>query len=224
MSNLQPDQTLAAELQVFQRDWTAKADEKVAQKFTSGIDELTASGITHRALTVGDKAPHFELRNALNQPVALATLLQNGPVVLTWYRGGWCPYCNIQLRFLQSFLPQFKAAGATLVALSPELPDSSLNTTEKNHLEFEVLTDFNNEVARQFGIAFTLNDELIDIYNGFHKLETFNGVDTNELPIPATYVINTDFTIEYAFIDPDYRKRAEPALILQALKAMQSPA
>ena len=172
------------------------------------------------SLKPGDKAPDFELKNATYKGVKLSTLLKSGPVVITWYRGGWCPYCNIQLRFLQNFLPQFKEAGATLVALSPELPDKSLNTTEKNNLEFEVLTDYDNAVAKEFGIAFTLNDELVDIYNGFHKLETFNGVNTNELPIPATYVIGTDGLIKYAFIDPDYRKRAEPAAILDVLKTL----
>lgn len=105
-----------------------------------------------------------------------------------------------------------------MVVLSPELPDKSLSTKEKNNLKFEVLTDYNNEVARQFRIAFALNDELVEIYNDFHKLEIYNGVLTNELPVPATYVIGTDAIIRYAFVDTDYRKRAEPADILAALK------
>jgi len=216
--NDQPIDTglLANELADFQQSWNAKAPEGLQDKFENGIKEIKALNDT--ALTVGDSAPDFELKNALNQPVKLSALLQGGPVVLTWYRGGWCPYCNIQLRYLQSYLPQFKAAGGTLVALSPELPDKSLDTTEKNNLEFEVLTDYNNEVARQFRIAFTLNDELIEIYNDFHKLETYNGVATNELPVPATYVIGTDGIIKYAFVNTDYRKRAEPAEILEVLK------
>jgi len=211
---------LAGELNEFKESWNVKAGEALVNTFENGIEELNTSGMVNRALKVGDKAPEFELKNALKKPVKLSALLKNGPVVITWYRGGWCPYCNIQLRYLQNFLPQFKAAGATLVALSPELPDKSLNTTEKNNLEFEVLTDYNNEIAKEFGIAFTLNDELIDIYNGFHRLETFNGVDTNELPIPATYVIGRDGLIKYAFIDADYRKRAEPAVILDVLKTL----
>lgn len=216
--NDQPIDTglLANELADFQQSWNAKAPEGLQDKFENGIKEIKALNDT--ALTVGDSAPDFELKNALNQPVKLSALLQGGPVVLTWYRGGWCPYCNIQLRYLQSYLPQFKAAGGTLVALSPELPDKSLDTTEKNNLEFEVLTDYNNEVARQFRIAFTLNDELIEIYNDFHKLETYNGVAANELPVPATYVIGADGIIKYAFVDTDYRKRAEPSEILEVLK------
>ncbi|RVU03139.1 AhpC/TSA family protein [Mucilaginibacter limnophilus] len=210
--------TLATELADFQTSWNAKAPEGLQDKFENGIEEIKALNDT--ALKVGDIAPDFELNNALNHPVKLADLLKNGPVVLSWYRGGWCPYCNIQLRYLQSYLPQFKAAGATLVALSPELPDKSLTTTEKNNLEFEVLTDYDNEVARQFRIVFKLNEELIDIYNDFHKLETYNGVSTNELPVPATYVIGADRVIKYAFVDTDYRKRAEPAEILEVLKSL----
>lgn len=220
LSKEQHTSSLAGELKEFKESWNVKAGEALVQTFENGIEELNTSGMVHRALAVGDKAPDFELDNALGKPIKFASLLKNGPVIISWYRGGWCPYCNIQLRYLQNFLPQFKEAGATLVALSPELPDKSLDTTEKNNLEFEVLTDYNNEVARKFGIAFTLNDELVDIYNGFHKLETYNGVDTNELPIPATYVIGTDGLIKYAFIDPDYRKRAEPADILAVLKTL----
>lgn len=218
--NNQPVNTtlLAGELAGFQQQWNAKAPDGLQQKFENGIEEIL--DITRISLKAGDIAPDFKLNNALNKPVKLSILLESGPVVLSWYRGGWCPYCNIQLRYLQSYLPQFKAAGAALIALSPELPDKSLTTTEKNQLEFEVLTDYNNRVAKQFRIAFTLNDELIDIYNDFHKLETYNGVATNELPVPATYVIGTDGIIKYAFVDADYRKRAEPAEILRVLKRL----
>ena len=214
--SLTPADSLENELAEFQSSWNSKAPEGLQDKFENGIAEITE--IQQSALKVGDIAPDFELKNALNKPIKLSLLLQSGPVILSWYRGGWCPYCNIQLRYLQNYLPQFQAAGATLVALSPELPDKSLSTAEKNELTFEVLTDYNNEVAHQFNIAFTLNEELIDIYNDFHKLENYNGVSTNELPVPATYVIGTDGVIKYAFVDVDYRKRAEPAEILEVLK------
>lgn len=212
------DITLASELDNFQQSWNAKAPAGLQNKFENGIKEIQA--VNHTALKAGNRAPDFELYNALNKPVKLSALLQKGPVILSWYRGGWCPYCNIQLRYLQSYLPQFEAAGATLVALSPELPDQSLSTAEKNNLGFEVLTDYNNEVARQFRIAFSLNEELIEIYNDFHKLENYNGVSTNQLPVPATYVIGTDGVIKYAFVDTDYRKRAEPADILKVLQTL----
>lgn len=209
---------LSISLNNIEQAWTNETDNATVQKFKNAIDELKNSGITKTALKVVDKVTDFELNNALGKPVKLSVFLQNGPVILTWYRGGWCPYCNIQLRHLQSHLSQIKELGATLVALSPELPDKSLNTKEKNELEFEVLTDYNNEVARKFGIVFTLNNELVDIYNG--RLEAFNGVGTNELPIPATYVIDKDYIIKYAFVDPNHRQRAEPADILSILKTL----
>lgn len=208
--------SLKSELTAFKQSWNARAKEGLQQKFENGIEEI--KHINNDALKVGDKAPDFELSNAVNQRIKLSTLIKDGPVVLTWYRGGWCPYCNIQLQSMQRFLPQFKELGARLVALSPELPDKSLSTIEKNALVFEVLTDYNNEVARSFHITFTLNDELVEIYDNFHKLESYNGITTNELPVPATYVIGTNGIIRYAFVDTDYRKRAEPEDILTALK------
>lgn len=207
---------LAVSLNNIQQTWINETDDAIVQKFKNALEELINSGIAKTALKVDDKVTDFELNNALGKPVKLSTLLQNGPVILTWYRGGWCPYCNVQLGYLQSMLSQFKELGATLVALSPELPDKSLSTKEKNKLEFVVLTDYNNEVARKFGLVFTLSNELVDIYDG--RLEKFNGVATNELPIPATYVINKDFIITYSFVEPNHRKRAEPADILSVLK------
>ena len=211
---------LSISLNNIQQAWTKETDSAIVRKFNNAIEELNTSGIAKTALQVGDKVMDFELKNASDKMVKLSNILQKGPVVLTWYRGGWCPYCNIQLQYMQHQLPQFKEQGATLVALTPELPDKSLNTKEKNELEFEILTDLNNDVARKFGIVFTLNNELIKIYNG--RLETFNGVDTNELPIPATYVIGQGYIIKYAFVDPNHRHRAEPTHILSILKTLKA--
>jgi len=211
---------LSISLNNIQQAWTKETDSAIVRKFNNAIEELNTSGIAKTALQVGDKVMDFELKNASDKMVKLSDILQKGPVVLTWYRGGWCPYCNIQLQYMQHQLPQFKEQGATLVALTPELPDKSLNTKEKNELEFEILTDLNNDVARKFGIVFTLNNELIKIYNG--RLETFNGVDTNELPIPATYVIGQGYIIKYAFVDPNHRHRAEPTHILSILKTLKA--
>ena len=209
--------TLSASLEGLSENLSTKVDKTIIQKFEKGIQELLASDITKKALKVGDKSPDFKLNKALNKPTKLSSILQDGPAILTWYRGGWCPYCNTHLNYFQKELSKFNKCGASLVALTPELPNKSLSTKEKNNLGFEVLTDYNNDVARQFGIVYTLNDELQDFYNTFNKLETFNGVDTNELPIPATYVIDTDFSIKYAFVNPDYRKRAEPSEIISVL-------
>ena len=122
-----------------------KYSEEKKQIYADGILGVKNSGILKKALNIGDKTPDFTLSNALNKPVSLYNELKNGPVILTWYRGGWCPYCNITLHNLQERLPEFQQAGATLMALTPELPDKSLSTSEKHNLEFTVLSDLGME-------------------------------------------------------------------------------
>jgi peroxiredoxin len=173
------------------------------------------------ALGVGAAAPDFTLTDASGNPVRLADLLAQGPVVLTWYRGGWCPYCNIQLRAYQEALPEIKAMGAQLVALSPEMPDNSLSTREKLALEFTVLSDVQSKVARDYGISYRLPDSLIEAFKGRLDLPALNGDDSWQLPLGATYVIAPDGTIAYAFVSADYRERAEPEAILQAIRALR---
>ena len=122
---------------------------------------------------------------------------------------------------MQLELPNIESLGAQLVAISPNLPDKSLSTVEKNHIAFEVLSDVENHVARDFGLVFTLSEELRPIYASFGiDIPAFNGDDTFELPMPATYVIDTDGIITYAFVDPNYTNRLEPAEIVNVLKNM----
>lgn len=166
-------------------------------------------------------APDFSLQNAIGKKVNLKDYLKKGPVVLVWYRGGWCPYCNITLSRLQEELPNFNAEGANLLALTPEMPDKSISTKEKNHLDFEVLSDVGNNVGREYGIIFKLTPEVAKIYNENFDLNANNGDNTNELPLAATYVIDKEGIIRYAFLDADYRKRAEPKAIIEALKSLK---
>lgn len=175
-----------------------------------------------KALKKGDKAKEFTLNNARGEAVGLSSLLEKGTVVLTWYRGGWCPYCNTALRELQKVLPQIKEQGATLVALTPELPDYSLTTQEKDELEFEVLSDINNETARLYGLVFKLDPKTAERYENMLQLSQRNGTDSSELPIPATYIITPDGTIHYAYVNPDYTKRADPQTIIEELKKINA--
>ncbi|MGQ1784533.1 MULTISPECIES: peroxiredoxin-like family protein [unclassified Saccharicrinis] len=198
-----------------------KADEKTKQIYKEGLEAVKESGILKSAKNVGDSAPGFTLKNALGKAVSLQDYLQKGPVVLVWYRGGWCPYCNINLQFLQQELPNIKAQGANLVALTPEIPDQSISTSEKHDLAFEVLSDMGNKVAKDYGVVFKLTDDVAKIYNEKFDLNAYNGDDSNELPLAATYIINTDGEIVYAFLDSDYRNRAEPAEITAFLKKMK---
>ncbi|MEI6890930.1 MAG: peroxiredoxin-like family protein [Pontiella sp.] len=212
------NQSLKSILDNKKNGFNTKAPENIKKIYAEGLQSAEKSGVEELAKQVGEMAPDFELTNAEGKTVRLKDYLKDGPVVLTWYRGGWCPYCNLTLHALQKELPTFKALGATLLALSPELPDQSLSTAEKNELEFEVLSDINNTVAREYGLVYQLTDEVAAIYEDKFGLSEYNGNDSNELPLSATYVINQDGKIIYAFIDSDYRNRAEPSDISAALR------
>ena len=134
------EQSLKSVLEKKQLKFIEKASDETKKIYGEGIIQVKLSGITETAKQVGDVAPNFELKNAVGETVSLQSYLKKGPVVLTWYRGGWCPYCNLTLQYLQRELPNFKLNGANLIALTPELPDNSMNTVEKNKLEFEVLS------------------------------------------------------------------------------------
>lgn len=213
--------TQAQALEARKIDFGKKADENTRKIYQEGLDKLSESGILEAAKNIGDIAPNFTLENALGNEISLQKYLDKGPVVLVWYRGGWCPYCNINLHYLQEELPNIKAQGATLLALTPELPDQSISTTEKHNLDFEVLSDLNNKVAREYGVVFKLTDEVAKMYNEKFGLNTHNGDSSNELPLAVTYIINTDGKIVYAFLDVDYRNRAEPSEITSFLKKMK---
>lgn len=215
--------TLAEKLEARSEEAAKNGDPKVRAEFAKGIEAVAESGILDKAIKTGDKAPDFVLKNASGSEIRLSELLKDGPVVLTWYRGGWCPYCNIALVAMQEKLPEIKKAGAQLVALTPELPDKTLTTSEKNKLEFEVLTDLSHKVAKEYGITFELTPKVRELYKQFFDLTEFNGVDAGDstLPLAATYVIDTDGMVKWAFLDADYRKRAEPDDIVQALKTLK---
>ncbi len=212
---------LSEDLNAKKEAFNAKASEEKKQAYADGLDFVVEQGILEKAKNIGDKAPAFSLSNAQRKEIALNALLEKGPVILVWYRGGWCPYCNITLHRLQEELPNFEAHGAQLVALTPELPDSSLSTAEKHDLSFEVLTDLHNEVAKDYGVVFSLTPEVAKIYQASFRLHAYNGDESNELPLAATYVIDTDGTITYAFLDADYRNRAEPSDIIAALEKLE---
>lgn len=213
-------ETLREEIEAFQEQSAANLPEEMRELFAQGIVDVAALGVHEQALQKGDAAPDFTLPGATGAEVPLSGLLAEGPVVITFYRGGWCPYCNIQLRAMQRLLPAFEAAGATLVAISPELPDHSLDTAQKEGLAFEVLSDEGNAVARKFGVVYPLPDYLVDIFRAGLDLEARHGDDKWELPLAATYVIGQDGTISYAFLDADYGKRAEPSEVLEAVKRL----
>ncbi|MEM9329366.1 MAG: peroxiredoxin-like family protein, partial [Bacteroidota bacterium] len=213
-------ESLKTALDTKKEEWRAKASDEIKRIYTEGIASVEASDLWQSVLKEGDVAIDFELINATGKSVSLRETLKNGPVILTWYRGGWCPYCNLTLQYLQRVLPQFQAEGATLIALTPEVPDKSLSTKEKHQLAFEVLSDLDNNVARSYGIIFKLTEEVAEKYQNAFDLAAYNGNEDAELPLAATYVIGQDQIIKYAFLDAEYRNRAEPEAILKVLQAL----
>ncbi|GHB90153.1 peroxiredoxin-like family protein [Cerasicoccus arenae] len=202
--------------------FAATAPEGMKQTFANGLDHVAKSGVLDTAKKAGDTAPDFTLPNANGEEVNLSALLKNGPVVLVWYRGGWCPYCNMQLHAMQEILPMLQKAGAQLVAISPESPDKTLSTKEKDELEFFVLSDMGNVVAKKYGIVYKLDDATHEIYENRLKLSEFNKNKSGELPLAVTYIVDQDGVIAWDFINSDYKKRAEPAEILKAVQALST--
>ena len=218
MNNTKSTTSLKSKLDEKKESFNQKASDYKKKIYAEGIEAVANDGTLKSATNVGDQAPNFTLKNALGKTVTLENELKKGPIVLTWYRGGWCPYCNMTLHALQDELPNFKANGASLIALTPELPDNSLSTAEKNKLEFEVLSDVGNTIAKDYGIVFKLIEPVAESYNQAFNLVKFNGDDSSELPLAASYIIDTDGKVIYAFLDADYRNRAEPSTLTQVLQ------
>ena len=213
---------LQQQLDAFKAEFLRSAPAGRPALYEAKIEELRASFAVERAIRAGDRAPDFTLPDARGNAVSLATLLLAGPAVVTFYRGGWCPYCNIQLRAYQAILPEMTTLGARLVAISPQMPDGSLSTAEANALSFDVLSDVGNRIARSFGLVWSLPEELRAALRSNGKaLPDINGDTSWELPVPATYVIGRDGVVAHVGIDVDYRNRLEPEALLAALRALR---
>jgi peroxiredoxin len=211
--------SLKEQLAEYRAAWHKRVPGDRKEIMERHIEELRKGVIARTMLKVGDRAPTIMLRNAKGEIVDISALQKQGPVIVTFYRGGWCPYCNLELKAFQEILPEIQAAGASLVAISPEKPDDTLSTVEKNALAFEVLSDVGQKVGRAFGLVYQFTDELRSAYQGFgHDIPARNGAPGEwALPISATYVIERDGTIIYAYTDVDYRDRADPRDVLELL-------
>ena len=210
--------SLGEQLAEYQSGFKQRAAPERVAMMEAATADLRATGIESRALQLGAQVPDLTLPDALGQPVRLSPLWQHGPLVLIFYRGGWCPYCNLELRAWQQQLSALKHLGAQLVAVSPQTPDNSLTTAEKNELAFPVLSDSALQAATAFGVAFEMPPELIALYSQVgNDLPVLNGNGRWVLPLPATYVIDRDGRIAYAHVEADYRERAEPRDVLAAV-------
>ncbi|KGX92953.1 alkyl hydroperoxide reductase [Pontibacillus halophilus JSM 076056 = DSM 19796] len=198
----------------------AALPEETRNKMSKAIQELEDSN-EGKGLRVGEDAPDFTLPDAKGSEVNLYDVLENGPVILTFYRGGWCPYCNLELQSYQAILEDIHAEGAELMAISPQQPDASLSTQEKNDLQFHVLSDEGNQIADEFNLVYSLPGYLAEIYKEKQfQLEERNGDDSYTLPVAATYIITKDGKIAYEYTKADYKDRAEPSEVLAELKKL----
>ena len=215
--------SLSTQIADYEVQKKAKVPKDILEVMEQTTEQLVASHIANKALKVGDKVSNFSLPDQHGEMTQLSDFLKTGPVVISFYRGGWCPYCNLELKALNDLLPEFHAQNTKLLAISPQLPDSSLDTAQKNELEFKVLSDLQNKVADQFGLVFDLDERLKPIYDNFGlDLQKSNGDDSYRLPLPATYVINQQSVICYAFACEDYTKRAEPQDVLNSIKELKN--
>ena len=181
--------------------------------------ELIASGAAQLALKAGDKLPAFSLADPEGHTVSSTDLLARGPLVISFYRGVWCPYCNMELQALEEALPKFQDLGASLVAISPQNPANSRKSVRQNNLTFPILSDPHNDVAAAFGLRFEMQGYLIELYKSLkNDLPAFNGDPSWTLPMPARYVVGQDGIILYAELNPDYTRRPDPEDMLPALR------
>jgi len=184
------------------------------------VAELKEGGISNRVLSVGAKAPGFELKDHNGKPVSSAELLAKGRLVLCFFRGRWCPFCVGQLEAMNLIVPQIEQAGASLAAISPQTVQQSFFMHDQHKLRVPLLSDTRNHVARQFGLVYRVPDDQQAVYRrSFVNLPFANGDESWELPIPATFILDRDGTVLYASANPDYTERPEPSDILQRLRA-----
>jgi peroxiredoxin len=217
----EPSESLLEQTEKAKMDFINALPEEQRQVLGAAMERLMASDSGTGAKGVGDMAPDFALPRAVGGTQRLTGLLAQGPVVLSFYRGGWCPFCNLEFRALQARLPEMRELGATLVGVSPETPDQSLSTREKQALEFEVLSDVGNRVARDYGLVMIVDEAVRPLYLQWGiDIPSANGDDSYELPLPATYVIDSAGYIRAAHVDRDYTRRMEPEDIVAALQSL----
>jgi peroxiredoxin len=211
--------TLQEKLDAFKADFeTNQAPPAAVEAFHRSNKELIEAGLADRALKAGDHAPDFTLTDSDGNTVSSGELLAKGPVVLTFYRGNWCPYCNMELQALEEVIGDIKARGASLLAISMQSAENSRKSQRDNNLSFPILTDQGGALAQKFGLRWNLQDYLIDVFKMFQvDLTVFHKDDKWSLPMPARYVIDQDGTIAYAEVNPDYTRRPEPSDLFPVL-------
>ncbi len=203
--------------------FSLKPTKETLEAMHRSTGELIASAQAQRAKKAGERAPEFVLADPDGKPVSSRELLAKGPLVISFYRGVWCPYCNLELQALQEALPDITVRKASLVAISPQTAPNSRKSQRDNKLGFPILSDTKSQVADAFGIRFALPDDLVELYKSFkNDLPTFNNDLAWVLPMPARYVIGTDGLIAYSEVNPDYTQRPDPGDLLPVLDRLNA--
>lgn len=210
--------TLKNEIDAYNAEKKTKVSGDVLAIMAQSTEELMESGIENQALGYGDFLPDFALPDQSGKLRRLSDYLKDSPIVLNIYRGGWCPYCNLEMKALRDVLPDIEAKGARLVGLSPETVDKAMSTAERHEIDIDILSDAGNKIVEQMGLVFTLPQALRSIYEKIGiDIQDFNGDESFKLPVPATYIVGQDRSILYAFVNADYTKRLEPSEIVLKL-------
>lgn len=210
--------TLAKQIEHLNQELSSQLPQEILEAFGKSIEDLKAKKIEENSIQVGDQIPEFSLPNALGKIISSEEILKNGKLILAFYRGSWCPYCNLELKFLQDNFSRIKDKGATLIAVSPQSPDHSLSMAEKNNLEFEILTDADNHLAKKIGIVFQLQDFVLPYYKDLGiNLSDFNENNDNTLPVPAVLVVDENRVVTYKFLDVNYMNRIDVEELIDSL-------
>ncbi len=227
MANLsgEPIMKLQDRLDAFRTNFEAggppfHAPSWVLEPMHRATRELVEAGAADRALKVGEQVPEFTLKDPEGNDISCRALLAKGPLIVSFYRGVWCPYCNMDLQALQEALPEYERRGASLVAISPQVTSNGAKSMRDNKLTFPVLSDPGNDVASRFGILYHLPDYLVELYRDTFKIDLpqINGEPSWTLPLPGRFVIAPDRTILYAEVSADYTRRPDPAELLSVLQ------
>jgi len=215
------EMSLHEEISALQKNMADRIPEYVTGMMRDATEMLAQSGLIEQALKAGDRMPDFDLPALGDGQIRSCDILKESSLVISFYRGGWCPYCNLEMQALQRSLPDIEQAGGQLIAITPELPEFAERTRDKGNLTFSILHDRDNAVAKAFGLVFTLPDMLRPVYEGFGiDLEESQGNDHFELPVPATYIVRPDSVIAFGYVDVDYTQRMEPDSIVKILKTL----
>ncbi|MDD5051265.1 MAG: peroxiredoxin-like family protein [Sulfuricurvum sp.] len=215
------DTTLKSELDEYNALFHKQGSQEAIRAVEDDLNERHSYHLEKNIPKVGDRAIGFTLKDIHGNVFTLDEALKRSPVVLIWYRGGWCPYCNIQLAYYQKYHDAIKNAGGRLVAIAPEVPNMGKVTQQDHAIDFDILSDVNNMVAKQYRIVYTVKPKLLSLMDDRFGLGDYYPEHKEELPLTVAYVIDQGGIIRYAYIDDDFRNRAEPKEIIEVLRQLK---